>query len=106
LLVFCVESRGPAEDWTLPFEGREVPDIHSDTPVPNRLVVTPNTEKSIVLSQKAPCSITLGKEPGPLDGHFRPKWEIVAEAPVKPQDICVLVGWLQSQPDSSGNAKR
>ena len=65
LLVFCVESRGPAEDLTLPFRELRSP-FHSDTPVPDGLMVTPPiTEKSIVLSQKAPCSITLGKQARP-----------------------------------------
>jgi hypothetical protein len=65
LLVFCVESRGPAEDLTLPFRNLRSP-FHSDTPVPDGLMVTPPiTEKSIVLSQKAPCSITLGKQARP-----------------------------------------
>ena len=65
LLVFCVESRGPAEDLTLPFRELRSP-FHSDTPVPDGLMVTPPiTEKSIVLSQKAPCSITLVKEARP-----------------------------------------
>jgi|ERR1035438_564175 hypothetical protein len=62
LLVFYVESQGPAEDLTLPFRDVRSP-FHSDTPVPDRLMVTPPiTEKSIVLSQKAPCSITLAKQ--------------------------------------------
>ena len=61
MLVFCVESWEPAEDLTLPFRDVRSP-FHSDTPVADRLRVTPPiTEKSIVLSQKAPCSITLGK---------------------------------------------